>query len=126
MQIQVDFSSSEPIYKQVRTQIVLAIAAGDISDGETLPSVRDLAPIVGINFHTANKAYDLLREDGIIITDKRRGTVVLINKEKAREILKEEMILPVAKAICLGLPREEVLETVGAVYDEILGKGKTK
>lgn len=120
MQIQIDYTSSEPIYTQIRTQIVLAIAVGDISVGETLPPVRDLASTVGINVHTVNKAYDLLRGDGIVATYNKKGTIVLINPEKAKGILEEEMILPVARAICLGLPREDVLETVGAVYDRIL------
>lgn len=62
--IQIDFNSDEAIYIQLRNQIILGIATSRIQEGDTLPSVRQLADNIGINMHTVNKAYSVLRQEG--------------------------------------------------------------
>ena len=54
--IKIDFGSDEAIYIQLRNQIVFGIATSRIMEGESLPSVRQLADTIGINMHTVNKA----------------------------------------------------------------------
>ena len=66
MLIKIDFNSDEAIYMQLRNQIILGIATSRIHEGDSLPSVRQLAEEIGINMHTVNKAYAVLREEGII------------------------------------------------------------
>ena len=61
--IQIDFNSDEAIYIQLRNQIILGIATSRIQEGDTLPSVRQLADNIGINMHTVNKAYSVLRQE---------------------------------------------------------------
>ena len=56
MYIEIDFNSDEAIYMQLRNQIVLGIATNQYQEGESLPSVRQLAESIGINMHTVNKA----------------------------------------------------------------------
>ena len=63
MLIKIDFNSDEAIYMQVRNQIILGIATSRIREGDSLPSVRQLADEIGINMHTVNKAYAVLREE---------------------------------------------------------------
>jgi GntR family transcriptional regulator len=64
-----------PIYQQIRDQIVEAIATGDLLAGSSLPSTRQLAVDLGINFHTVNKAYDLLRQEGLLRIGRKSGAV---------------------------------------------------
>ena len=60
--LEIDFNSEEAIYMQLRNQIILGIATSRLQDGDTLPSVRQMAECIGINMHTVNKAYSLLRQ----------------------------------------------------------------
>lgn len=73
MLISIDFNSDEAIYMQVRNQIILGIAADRIREGDALPSVRQLADDIGINMHTVNKAYAVLRQEGFLKLDRRKG-----------------------------------------------------
>ena len=62
MIIEIDFNSDEALYLQLRNQIILGIATSRIREGDELPSVRQLAGDIGINMHTVNKAYSVLRQ----------------------------------------------------------------
>ena len=86
MLIEIDFNSSEAIYVQLQNQIIMGIATDMIREGDTLPSVRQLADTVGINMHTVNKAYSILRQEGFIQLDRRRGAVVAIDADKAQRM----------------------------------------
>ena len=76
MIVRIDQSLGIPIYQQVRDQVVAAIAAGELVEGDALPSVRALAVDLGINLHTVNKAYALLRDDGYLVVRGRAGAFV--------------------------------------------------
>ena len=76
MLLSLDMSARVPIYMQIRSQIVLGIASGDLSPGERLPTIRALAEQCGVNMMTVSKAYSQLRQEGYITTDRRGGTVV--------------------------------------------------
>lgn len=54
----------------------MGIATSEIQEGESLPSVRQLAETVGINMHTVNKAYTVLKQEGYIQLDRRKGAVI--------------------------------------------------
>jgi len=68
--IEVDFNSDEAIYVQLQNQIIMGIATEMIKEGDTLPSVRRLADNIGINMHTVNKAYSILKQEGFIQLDR--------------------------------------------------------
>ena len=91
--IEIDFNSEEAIYMQLRNQIIMGIATSRLQNGDTLPSVRQLAELIGINMHTVNKAYSVLRQEGIVSIDRRRGAVICIDCDKlnALEELKEDL-----------------------------------
>ena len=76
MLLQLDFSGRLPIYMQIRNQIVLGIASGELAPGEKLPTIRALAEQSGVNMMTVSKAYSLLKQEGSITADRRGGTVV--------------------------------------------------
>ncbi len=72
MVIEIDFNSDEAIYMQITNQIIMGIATSRLHEGYP-PSVRQLASIAGINMHTVNKAYALLRQEGFVTIDSRRA-----------------------------------------------------
>ena len=76
MLIAVDAAAAEPLYLQIRNQIVAGIATGQLEPGQSLPSVRSLASDLGINLHTVNKAYAVLRDEGYVLMRGRSGACV--------------------------------------------------
>ena len=74
MYIVVNDMVDEPLYMQIRSQIIAGIARGDLTAGDALPSVRRLASDLGINLHTVNKA--VLRDEGYIVVRGRAGAFI--------------------------------------------------
>lgn len=120
MLIKIDFNSSESIYVQLMNQIIWGIATGQIKEGDTLPSVRQLADSVGINMHTVNKAYAILREEGFLTLDRRRGAMIVIDcdKMKAMTELKSNLRVLLARGICKNISKEDVHRLVDEIYFE--------
>ena len=83
MYITIDFNSDEAIYVQLCNQIIMQIATNEIKEGDNLPSVRELADTIGINMHTVNKAYSILRQEGYLTLDRRKGAVINLNPDRA-------------------------------------------
>nr|WP_314982536.1 GntR family transcriptional regulator [uncultured Stomatobaculum sp.] len=105
MKLCIDFNSDEAFYIQLINQIILGIAMEQFQEGDSLPSVRQMADLVGINMHTVNKAYNILRQEGFIKLDRRRGAVISIDMDKLRvlEDMKRELSVCLARGICNGL-----------------------
>ncbi len=118
--IQIDFNSDEAIYMQLRNQIIMGIATSRIQEGETLPSVRNLADLIGINMHTVNKAYAVLKQEGFVSIDRRRGAVVSIDADKmlAMSELKEELKIALAKGWCKNITKQEVHDLIDEIFEE--------
>ena len=119
MIIQIDFESNEAIYMQLTNQIIREIAMCRLQEGDTLPSVRQLAENIGINMHTVNKAYSVLRQEGFVTIDRRRGAVVSIDvdKLKALEEMREIFSRVLAKGRCKNISRQEVHELIDELFD---------
>ncbi|MGO4857424.1 GntR family transcriptional regulator [Arthrobacter sp. 2MCAF14] len=119
MILNVDLASDVPIYLQLRDQIVEAIADGVLAEGSSLPATRTLAADFGINFHTVNKAYGLLRQQGLIQLNRKTGAVVTPTvadpsfgaewTTRARTLL--------AEAVARGLSADEVLTSCRSILD---------
>ena len=121
MFIELDFNSNEAIYMQLRNQIILGIAQDKIKNGESLPSVRQLAEDIGVNMHTVNKAYALLRNDGYLKLDRRKGAVVCVTVESRKEQLEKvnlDMQMLVAEAICKDSSLAEMHQIITDMYKE--------
>lgn len=120
MLLRFDFSSSVPIYMQLRNQVVIAIAEGKLAPGEQLPTIRALAEESGINMMTVSKAYQLLKQEGYITTDRRSGAVVMPRTGGGCppvETLKT-LRLCISELRIAGVSREELLELCRKLYEE--------
>lgn len=73
LRLEIDMTSNVPIYRQIRDQIVRGAARGELAPGERLPTVRQLAADLSVNPMTVNKAYALLKSEGLLVMDRRRG-----------------------------------------------------
>jgi GntR family transcriptional regulator len=113
-----------PLYQQLRDRVVEAIAAGELRSGDSLPATRQLAADLGINMHTVNKAYDLLRREGFLRLARRTGAVVIRDagsgppasedvaaqwESRARTLL--------AEAVAQGLPQAEIQRRCQEILD---------
>ena len=120
MLIEIDFNSDEAIYMQLTNQIIMGIATSRLREGDALPSVRQLADTIGINMHTVNKAYSVLRQEGFVTIDRRKGVVVCIDvdKMKALQEMKENQTVLLAKGCCKNITKEEVHELIDEIFEE--------
>ncbi len=120
MIIELDLTSDKPIYTQLYESIILAMASGEVTPGEPLPSVRNLASEIGINLHTVNKAYNQLKDEGYIIMDRRKGAVIgsiPIPKEKCNyEAIEANINLVFSKTKLLGYTENDLVTMVNNFY----------
>ena len=124
MFIEIDFNSDEAIYMQLRNQIILGIATSQFQEGDMLPSVRQLAENIGINMHTVNKAYTVLKQEGYVKVDRRRGVMIAVDIDKIQAFneVRRELQVTLAKASCKNISREEVHALIDEIYEDY-GKG---
>ena len=124
MFIEIDFNSDQAIYMQLRDQIIMGIASSRFQEGDMLPSVRQLADTIGINMHTVNKAYTVLKQEGYVKVDRRRGVMVAVDIDRMRAIeeIREDLMVTLAKASCKNISGEEVHALIDEIYEEY-GKG---
>ena len=118
--IEIDFNSDEAIYIQLCNQIIMGIATDQLKVGETLPSVRQLADTIGINMHTVNKAYSVLKQEGFLTIDRRKGAVISIDADKMRALdeMKQELLVVLARGCYRNVSREEVHALIDEIFDE--------
>lgn len=119
MIIAIDDSSDIPIYQQIRNQIVLGISDGRLEPGEQLPTVRALAQEVGINSMTVNKAYQLLKQEGYIVADRRSGARVREAFAERKGLSREaEATLAriISEAKIGGMTEQELVELCKQIY----------
>ena len=112
MIISINSRSEMPIYLQLRNQIVMGIGTGALKVGEKLPTVRQMAADAGVNTMTVNKTYQILKTEGFIEIDRRKGaTVRPVQKTEGRfrEKLEAELEILSAEACIKGMPKEEFL-----------------
>lgn len=123
MLLQIDHHSGQPIFRQVIDQIRRQVMAGQLREGEQLPSVRDLAMQLRVNPMTISKAYGLLEMEGLL--ERRRGVglfVAAIARDKAgrtkADMLEEALTRAVVTAIQLGIPEEKARDMLMRLYQK--------
>ena len=123
MVIEIDFNSDEALYLQLRNQIILGIATSQFHEGDSLPSVRQLAELIGINMHTVNKAYTVLKQEGFVKVDRRKGAVIAIDVDKLRtlEEIRKDLQVILAKSSCKNISKKEIHELIDEIYEEYGG-----
>ena len=119
MLIKIDFQSDEALYIQLRNQIILGIATSTLHEGDVLPSVRQLAEDIGINMHTVNKAYSVLRQEGFVTIDRRRGAIVSLDVDKLQALdeMQKNLRVLLAKGRCTNITRQEIHDMVDEIFD---------
>jgi DNA-binding transcriptional regulator YhcF (GntR family) len=125
MIIEIDFNSDEALYLQLCNQIIMGIATAQFREGDSLPSVRQLADTIGINMHTVNKAYTVLRQEGYVKVDRRKGAVIAVDIDRIRAIdeLKKQLQVILAKSSCKNITKDEVHELIDEIYEDYGGLG---
>ena len=115
----IDFSSDEALYLQLCNQIIMDIAAEVLRDGDSLPYVRQLADNIGINMHTVNKAYTVLKQEGFVKLDRRKGAFICLDMDKmqALEEMRQDLEVVLARGICRDVTREEAHRLLDQVFD---------
>ncbi len=118
--LKIDFDSDIPIYVQIKNQVVEGIARGELEEGEELPSVRGLADDIGVNMHTVNKAYSLLKDEGYIKIDRRKGAFVSLSlkssNEEFRESLNYELEYYMAECFNRGISKEDIKSYIDTIF----------
>jgi len=120
MIIEIDFNSDEALYLQLRNQIIMGIATSQYLEGDALPSVRQLADSIGINMHTVNKAYSVLRQEGYVKVDRRRGAVIAVDMDRAISLAetKADLRILLAKCACKNISKEDVHALIDEIYQD--------
>ena len=121
MLLTLDLQSEVPIYQQIRQQVIQGVASGKLTPGESLPSVRQLAADIGINLHTVNKAYQLLRDDGVVVIHRQRGVLIADtpkppDPDAFLKTLSERLTHLAAEAITFGVPFEDFVSICSTAY----------
>lgn len=130
MYINLDLQSDDPIYVQLKNQIIIGIAKKVIQPGDSLPSVRSLAGDLGINLHTVNKAYQQLKQEGFILIHRQKGVVInpegiSIADDAYRLQLKSSLKPILAEAVCRGMNEKEFSEISKQIFKEFInGEGE--
>jgi GntR family transcriptional regulator len=115
--LRIDPLSPEPIFEQVVFQVKSAVARGDLSSGDKLPSVRELAKDLAINPNTVARAYEALGSQGVIVRKHGAGCFVTggtsgLRKDERRRKLDQLVNRAVTEAFHLGFEAEAVREAV--------------
>ena len=123
MKIIISNSSSDPIYEQVTQQIKMQIIAGDLTEGDALPSIRKLAKDLLISVITTKRAYEELEKEGFIDTVGGKGTFVAMQnkellKEKKMQTVEEKLSNAVVDAKKLGIKLNELKSMLSILYNE--------
>ena len=125
MVITLQLDSTTPLYQQIRAQVIAGIANGELIPGEQLPSVRALAAQLGINLHTVNKAYNLLKDGGYVVIQGRAGARIAdpdglgdaARLRRARDTIARHLSQAAQEAAIWGVDRKEFMGGAAEAYD---------
>lgn len=93
LDFKLDFRSGVPIYVQIVEQVQQLLISGKLRPGDQLPTVRQLASDIRVNFNTVARAYRMLDDAGLISTQQGRGTYILDQPaEGLTDLLKAETL----------------------------------
>ena len=123
MNIVIRNTGDMPIYEQIVVQIKQAIVAGELTEGEALPSMRLLAKELRISLITTKRAYEELERDGFIVTMTGRGSFVAaknldILREEQRRRLEAHLADAVDAARAAGVDADELCALIRILYQD--------
>ena len=123
MKIVISNTSDMPLYKQIEDQIIDAILKGDLSEGETLPSIRSLANDLKVSVLTIRRVYDDLEKDGFVNRQVGIGTIVSAGnvellRDSKRRLVEQKMLDMIQTAIALGITQQELNDMMNILFEE--------
>lgn len=128
--ITIDLSSQKPIYRQIADAVIEHIATGRLSPEERLPSSRRLSALLGINYHTVNKAYEILIQEGFVHLDRRKKIIVNLMRPdismEPGEEWNQKMGLLLTEAISRGFSPALIMSKIQYILDSIEEKKESK
>jgi GntR family transcriptional regulator len=128
MFLTVDTADKRPLYQQIIDGVKELIARGDLREGATLPSVRQVAGDLGVNLNTIAVAYRRLQEEGFLSV--RHGAGAVVSSRRARAVEEDELRQPLRTAltqlILAGKSREEIIAAVRQELEFIRQKGDSR
>lgn len=124
MIINLDMASSIPIYVQLRNEIVMGIGKGNLTLGESLPTVRQMAEDIGVNMMTVSKAYNILKNEGYIEIDRRHGAKInptLDTSGEFKEKLETDLYLLIAESGIKGVNKKDFIDLCEKIFNNMDG-----
>lgn len=119
MLVSIDERSRQPIYLQIVRQVKEQILVGELSEGDELPSVRELGESLGISLHTARSAYQVLSEAGLLrVRLGKKARVTIPDCERSRDSLSDELALRIRELIVDGLLQGTNTEELQRILDQ--------
>ena len=120
---QVNDKSGVPVWVQIRNHLIFLIRSGQLRPGDTLPTVRDLAVKLGVNYNTIHKVYQDLETDGLISSGRgRRSTVSEINPEdlESPDSPVDQVIRELVHVMReTGIPKDDVRMRIDEAFAEL-------
>ena len=110
--ININTTSDVPIYTQIRNEIIREIASGNLQNGDELPSVRQFANDLGINPMTISKAYNSLKDEKMIVIDRRVGAKICVDEDYSRNSFEDELKLLLMEAKIRGKSQKDIKNIV--------------
>lgn len=122
--IKINPGGSKPLYEQIIDSIKSDFVKGFLKSGDEIPSVRKLAMQLSVTPNTVAKAYQELERDGVIVTIRGKGTYISGERtvrvdDRRLEELRKELSTKVVELTCMGFPKEEIVNMVEKICDEI-------
>lgn len=118
LEVSVDFESGVPIYMQLVDRIKQMVASGQLQPGQQIPTMRQLAADLRINYNTVGRAYSILDQDGVISTQQGRGTFIAsrLSEEQIRTMRLDKLCSMIGQivreALALGYSQQEIKDVV--------------
>lgn len=123
MKIIINNSSMQPLYDQITEQIKCGVMQGTLKEGENLPSVRALAKELRISALTVKKSYDILEQEGFIVTVHGKGSFIayasqeFMLEEKKKEV-EAELESAIRKGRSCGMKDEELTDLFYLILED--------
>jgi GntR family transcriptional regulator len=127
MYFKINSHSGKPIYQQLKDQIKKAVASGQLTKGEKLPSVRELALELKINPNTAARSYRELKQEGFLETARGRGTFVNVSPQEIDNPQGEKIFTDLLQKVMTEAYQQGLSQkTVEKKFFEVLANWKTR
>lgn len=123
MNIIISNTSKDPIYQQIIKQIKELVLKGELLEGDSLPSIRQLAKDLQISVITTKRAYEELENDGFIVSVVGKGSFIAsqnkeLLKERRVKIIEDKLIEVIEESKLVDLTKEELIEMLLILFGD--------